>query len=196
MKSLERSIEDSQTMLKRAQEDFMNSEKARLSEIEDAVKDGAAYMRDETTGALVQIDTALLNTKSNADSLNDSFNNIADSASDVSEKIDGIGDKVKGLDTEFDFDTKVADQMLAYFGFIPSDPYIGPSAKAAFNTESNLSTASKTHYGSHYGSHRSDVKTENVSVTNNYYTPVVDETVRSKTRSSMFNSGLDSSIYN
>ena len=193
LKSLERSIEDSQTMLKRAQEDFMNSEKARLSEIEDAVKDGASYMVDETTGALVQIDTSLLNTKSNADSLNDSFNNIADSASTVSEKLEDIGDKVKGLDNEFDFDTKVAEVMLDYFGgFIPSNPSIGASTKEAFNTESRLSTESKTHRGAY----RSDVKTENVSVTNNYYTPVVDETVRSKTRSSMFNSGLDSSIYN
>ena len=193
LKSLERSIEDSQTMLKRAQEDFMNSEKARLSEIEDAVKDGASYMVDETTGALVQIDTSLLNTKSNADSLNDSFNNIADSASTVSEKLEDIGDKVKGLDNEFDFDTKIAEAMVDYFGgSIPSNPSIGASTKEAFNTESRLSTERKTHRGAY----RSDVKTENVSVTNNYYTPVVDETVRSKTRSSMFNSGLDSSIYN
>lgn len=193
LKSLERSIEDSQTILKRAQEDFMTSEKARLSEIEDAVKDGASYMVDETTGALVQIDTALLNTKSNADSLNDSFNNIADSASNVSEKLEDIGDKVNGLDTEFDFDKKVTDVMLDYFGdFIPSNPSIGASTKEAFNTESRLSTERKTHRGAHW----SDVKTENVSVTNNYYTPVVDETVRSKTRSSMFNSGLDSSIFN
>lgn len=192
LKSLERSIEDSQTMLKRAQEDFMNSEKARLSEIEDAVKDGAAYMVDETTGALVQIDTALLNTKSNADSLSDSFNNIADSASTASEKIADIGDKVKGLETEFNFDTKVADVMRDYVDFITGNTDMNPAEKEAFNTSSKLLTANKTSWGAY----KSDVKNENVSVTNNYYTPVVDETVRSKTRSSMFNSGLDSNIYN
>ena len=192
LKSLERSIEDSQTMLKRAQEDFMTSEKARLSEIEDAVKDGAAYMRDETTGALVQIDTALLNTKSNADSLSDSFNNIADSASTASEKIEDIGEKVKGLETEFNFDTKVADVMRDYVDFITGNTDMNPAEKEAFNTSSKLLTANKTSWGAY----KSDVKNENVSVTNNYYTPVVDETVRSKTRSSMFNSGLDSSIYN
>lgn len=192
LKSLERSIEDSQTILKRAQEDFMTSEKARLSEIEDAVKDGASYMVDETTGALVQIDTALLNTKSNADSLSDSFNNIADSASTASEKIEDIGDKVKGLETEFNFDTKVADVMRDYVDFITGNTDMNPAEKEAFNTSSKLLTANKTSWGAY----KSDVKNENVSVTNNYYTPVVDETVRSKTRSSMFNSGLDSSIYN
>ena len=82
--------------------------------------------------------------------------------------------------------------MRDYVDFITGNTDMSPAEKEAFNTSNKLLTSNKTSWGAY----KSDVKNENVSVTNNYYTPVVDETVRSKTRSNMFNSGLDSSIYN
>lgn len=175
----EKTQNDKKNIFKRAQEDYKSSFENSVSEALNIVKDGGQVIYNETDNTFYKLEGRL-----------DDFITKVDTG------VDEISYKFKNA-----FDSSVFDNLVS--DFMNSD-YINKNLKTGLNMmvttpDENTLKAMYRSAGSGFSGMFTNAESatdSGIVVNNYYYTPVVDETVRSQTRANMFNSGLDSSIYN